>query len=434
MTKHLIILLASILLISCQENFNQDFASTDIDNFWNAYDKIIQTEDTLLQAKLLNELYLDKASDGLKDIIEVRRYTEKEFLIAINSYPKLWKSIRANTLNTKAYHKDITNEIKKLKDVYPDLKPTTIYFTMGAFRTNGTTKGKGSNVLIGSELALADDKTIIDELPEWRQPFYKEYRPLENIALLCTHEYIHTQQEELVENLLSSCLYEGVAEFISCHATGKPSNSPAIDFGKKNEAIVVKKFVEDLYLTSNLYNWIWGTNRNELKVRDLGYYVGYEISERYYNQASDKTLAIKELIELDYHNEKDVERIVDASKLFPKPIIDLYNEHQSKRPTVTHVSEFEQGSTSVDPNTKTITVNFSEVLNGRNASLDYGPLGENNYPKVLPKTRKWGSDNQSYSFEVKLEPNKKYQVVISNFRLENGTRLIPYTIEFQTTK
>lgn len=432
MKKYLTILLISVFLVSCQDKFPQEFVSSDIDNFWNAYDKITTTDDTLLQAKLLNELYLDKATDGLKDIIEVRHYSEKDFLTAINSYPKLWESIRANTLQTKEYHNDISKDLKKLKDAYPDLKPATIYFTIGAFRTNGTTKGK--NVLIGGELALADDKTIIDELPEWRQPFYKEYQPLENIALLCTHEYIHTQQKEIVEGLLPSCLYEGVAEFISCHVTGKPSNSPAIDFGKKNEDIVVNKFVEDMYMMNNNYNWRWGENRNELKVRDLGYYIGYEISERYFNQSTDKALAIKELIDLDYQNEKEFQRIVDASKLFPKPINVLHNEYESKRPTVTHVSEFENGSTSVDPNTKTLTVNFSEVLNGTNASLDYGPMGENNYPKVFHKTRKWGNDNQSYSFEMKLEPNKKYQVAFSNFRLENGIRLKPYLVEFQTSK
>ncbi len=432
MTKYLTLLFISVFLVSCQDKFPQEFVSSDIDNFWNAYDKITTTDDTLLQAKLLNELYLDNATDGLKDLKDVKNYSEKEFLTAINSYPKFWESIRANTLQTKEHYNDISKDIQKLKDAYPDLKPATIYFTIGAFRSNGTTKG--NNVLISSELALGDDKTIIDELPEWRQPFYKEYQPLENIALLCTHEYIHTQQNEIVENLLSSSLYEGVAEFISCHVTGKPSNSPAISFGKENKTMVFKKFVEDLYLTNNMYNWIWGENKNELKVRDLGYYIGYEISEQYYNQASDKALAIKELIELDYHNEKEVERIVDATKLLPLPVIELYNQHQSKRPTITHATEFKNGSTSVDPNTKTLTVNFSEVIYPYYASLDYGPLGENNYPKVFHKTRKFGSDSQSYSFEIKLEPNKKYQVVFSNFKLEDGTRLIPYMVEFQTSK
>lgn len=418
--------------MSCNTSkFSQEFESRDINNFWGAYDKIAETNDTLKQMHYLQELYLDKGSEGLKDIVEVRRYTEHEFLNVIKSYPDFWESIKDNTLNTNDYRDEISEDIEELKRAYPDLIPAKIYFTIGAFRTNGTIKGR--NILIGSELALADENTIINELPEWRQPFYKEYRPLKNLPLLCTHEYIHTQQNELVANLLSMCLYEGVAEFISCHVTGKPSNSPSINFGKENEKLVVEKFVEDLYLMSNNYNWLWGENRNELKIRDLGYFIGYEICERYYNQSSDKSKAIKELIELDYTDEKEVERIVDASKLLPNSISQLYKDYESKRPTVIKIKEFENGDMNVNSDINTITVIFSEELNGIQNGLDFGELGEEFYPKVDNQSRQWGKDNLSYTFNVDLMPNKKYQMMIgSNFRLSNGIRLKPYVIEFQT--
>ena len=434
MTKILATLIICCMIISCNEqSIHQEFESADIDNFWNAYDKINGTTDTLLQRKYLNDLYLNKGTEGLKNIIEARNYSEEEFLTAMTSYPEFWKSIKANTLNTDNYKEEISKDINQLAKVYPDLIPAKIYFTIGAFRSNGTTKGK--SILIGSELSLADDHTVAHELPEWRQSFYNEYKPLQQLSLLCTHEYIHTQQNELVVNLLSSCLYEGVAEFVSCHATGKRSNLPAIDFGKANREKIIEKFVEDLYLISNNSNWIWGQNKNELKVRDLGYYVGYEICERYYQQAADKTKAIKELIELDYTNEAEVERIVDASKFLPQPIAQLYAAYESKRPSVIKIKEFENGSMNVDPTTGSITVLFSEELNGFHNGLDFGELGKEFYPRVDNPSRKWGEDNQSYSFKVDLEPNKKYQMLIgSNFRLSNGIRLKPYLIEFQTSK
>jgi len=294
------------ILDGCNKrDFPVEFEANDIDHFWEAYDKIVDTEDSLLQKQYLRELYLDKGTAGLNDLVKARGYSEEEYLEGILAHPEFWKSIKSNTINTPDYQKEITSDIHKLKSVYPELGPAKIYFSVGAFRTNGTAVGK--NVIIGSEQALADKHTAIDEFPEARQTFYKNYRPLENLALLCTHEYIHTQQNELVHNLLSKCLYEGVAEFISCKATGKTSTSPAITYGKANEEIVVEKFVEDLYLMSNDYNWLWGVNRNELKIRDLGYYIGYEICERYYNQSDDKAKAIKELIEIDYKNESQVE-------------------------------------------------------------------------------------------------------------------------------
>lgn len=223
--------------------------------FWKAYDKILSAKDSVSQYTFLKEIYLDNATPGLKSIIEVRNYKEKDFVDMITKYPKFWRSIKPNTLKVKNRYSTINSDIKKLKKAYPDLKPATIYFTVGAFRTNGTIQG--DRILIGSELSLADRNTVIDELPDWRKPFYKTQNPIKEIALLCTHEYVHTQQKELVENLLSMCLYEGVAEFISCKVTGKKSASPAIAFGKANQKMVIDKFVSDLFTRKNNYNWLW---------------------------------------------------------------------------------------------------------------------------------------------------------------------------------
>lgn len=425
-----ILALVSIITTLCYGQ-KQAFVTTDIDNFWKAYNKITATTDSIEQYRFLNELYLDKASAGLKSLIEVRNYTDKEYIDAIRAYPQFWKSIKPNTINTKKLFPSIQSDINKLKQVYPGLKPATIYFSVGAFRTNGTIQG--NQVLIGSELALADNKTIIDELPAWRKPFYKEYNPVNNLSLLCTHEYIHTQQKPLVENLLSMTLYEGVAEFISCLATGRRSASPAIEFGKANRQLVISRFVEDLFTMSNNYNWLWGENRNELKVRDLGYYVGYEISERYYNLSKDKAKAVKELIELDYTNEQEVERIIDAVRLLPKTLEQLYQDYEKSRPVVIALTPFENGSQTVSPGLTKITVSFSEPLNGYNTGIDFGPLGEDHCPKISPN-RVWSVDGKSWTFEANLKPDLHYQILISNnFRKQNGTRLKPYLIDFKTT-
>ena len=283
-------------------------------------------------------------------------------------------------------------------------------------------------------MALADSTTIIDELPAWRQPFYKEYNPKKNIALLCTHEYVHTQQKALVENLLSMCLYEGVAEFISSKATGKQSNSPAIKFGKANHDKVIKQFVADLFLMNITYNWLWGENRNELKTRDLGYFVGYEICERYYNLSEDKKKAIKELIELDYKDEKEVERIVDITRLLPKPLEELSKDYEKERPTVVFINPFKNGSKSVKPGLCQITVTFSEPMDTNFRGFDYGPLGEGYIYKFV-RIVGWSDDRKSLTYEVELQPNKRYQFLVTNgFRNQKGIRLKPHLVEFKTRK
>lgn len=410
----------------------QVFITSDVTNFWIAFDKIQATSDSNLQYTYLQDLYINKASPGLLSLMEVRRYTNKEFIDAIHNYPEFWKSIRKNTSDCNKLIPSIETDLNKLKKLYPWLKPAPVYFSIGAFRTNGTVHN--GKVLIGCELALADSSTIIGELPEWRQPFYKEYEPKKNIALLCTHEYIHTQQKELVENLLSMCLYEGIAEFVSCKATGKKSNNPAIEYGKANEQKVRDQFIKDIFLPQNTYNWMWGQNRNELKIRDLGYYIGYEISERYYNLSKNKAKAIKELIELAYTNEKEVERIVDITNFLPLTLTKLNEEYEKQRPSVSSVMPFENGSQSVKPGITKITITFSEALNGFNSGIDFGPMGESACPKVSPE-RVWSTDKKSWTFEADLKPGKTYQILIPNtFRKENGINLKPYLIEFKTSE
>ena len=100
-TTIFITILLSLTTLSFAQKNKQVFVATDIDNFWVAYDKIRATKDSVRQNALLKELYLDKGTEGLKSIIEVRNYSEKEFLDGITKNPKFWNSIRPNTLKVK---------------------------------------------------------------------------------------------------------------------------------------------------------------------------------------------------------------------------------------------------------------------------------------------------------------------------------------------
>lgn len=419
--------------VAVGQNFKQEFISKDIENFWEAYDRITSTKDTLLQKKYLNEFYLNKGTEGLTSLIIVRNYTEKDFLENINTSPKFWNSIRENTLSVKELYYEIESDVQKLKSHYPELKPVPIYFSIGAFRTNGTVHE--NKILIGSEYSLVDDKTVVlDDLPETLHSFYKTFQPRKNIALLATHEYIHTQQKELVHNLLSYCLYEGIAEFVSCKVTEKESNSPAIKFGKANQNEIIEQFVKDLFTGDNVYNWLWGENRNHLKERDLGYYIGYEIAERYYNQSTDKRKAIKELIELDYTDNSEVERIVDKTNFLPKTLTELYTDYENQRPTLVSIKPFKNGSQKVSPETSQITFEFSEPMDECCRGFDFGNLGEEHSVKIKNVVG-WSDDKKRLTIEIhELKPDWKYQLTVSNFRNLKGYKLKTYLMELKTKK
>jgi hypothetical protein len=409
---------------------SQPIITTDIDNFWKAYDKIVTTTDTTQQLAYLQKLYIEPATPGLVNIMRARNYTPQAYITAINRYPKFWQSIRANTYKANSISANISTHIEQLRKLYPDLKPAPIYFTIGLFRTNGT--ATGGMILIGAEMALADKSVVTTELPTSLQAFYNSFTPIDDIGLLVVHEYVHTQQKEIVEELLEASLYEGVAEFISTKATGKPSYSPAIEFGKKNEATVKAKFEIDMFGVNNIYSWLWSSRPNTFNMRDLGYYIGYGICERYYNQAPDKGKAVKELIELDFSNKVELKKLVDQTKFFPNSIHSLSETYEKARPNVVGISQFKNGSQDVDPNLTKVTIQFSESMNKAYRGFEYGPLGESNVLSVR-KVIGFSEDGKSFTFEVSLKPNERYQSMVSAaFRTPGGYCLKPYLIDFKT--
>lgn len=432
MKNHLIVILTCIIVLSCKNKpqFEQEIVSTDIDNFWEAYDKIIATKDTILQHNYLNELFISKASKGQKELFEKRNYEPKEYIEAINNYPKFWTSIRENTLNTKSCNVEMIEGVAKLKEMYPEMKPATIYYTMGVFRTPGT--GFDNSVLIGCEFALGNTKADVSEFPEQLNHVKKYYEtnPIQNIQFLSVHEYVHTQQREMVENTLSLALYEGIADFIAYKVTSKEAPFPYANYGKENDEKLRNAFEEEMFNFRKMGLWMWDSN-NQFKTRDLIYYIGFKIAELNYDAAENKTNAIKEMIELNYHNEDEVEKFVNNSAYFSATIEKMFQTYQSKRPTVIAIKQFENGSQSVSPNTKEITLTFSMKMNPLIKSTGFGTLGKEYFPKV--NAINFAEDGMSVTYYVALEPNKRYQLLLENgYRTENDNLLKSYLIDFKT--
>lgn len=412
-------------------SFDEQVSIKDINNFWLAFDQIIKERDVQKQEALLKSLYINKGSVGLKKMMQVRNYTVQQYINLINTYPKFWQSVRPNTLKAASLSKELREVIVKLQSVYPSLKPAKIFFTIGAMRSGGTTQG--SNVLIGSELAMTDENTDISEfsggLKNWLQK-YITTNPIDGIVLLNAHEYVHTQQNSISDELLYQVLYEGVAEFVSVLAMGVPSETPAVDFGLKNP-LVGQTFEKEMF-SAETGQWLWGDEHKDLGMRDLGYYVGYAIAEKYYQQSSNKPLAIKTLIELDYTDYKSVNSLIDGTHYFSKPISQLKNEYLQKIPEVTSIGPFTNGQQNVDPKTNQLTIHFSKPM-AHNRNFDYGPLGESAVVRFKKEVGYFNND-QKYIFEIeKLEPNKRYQITIGpKFRSKEGVFLKPYLIDFKT--
>ncbi|WP_260263731.1 hypothetical protein [Elizabethkingia meningoseptica] len=88
-------LLIGILLISMTIKAQKVYTS-DINNFWAAYDQI--KDNPANQSVIFKQLFLDKATEGLNVFMKKKEFNEEDYLKALKKYPKFWTSIRKNTI------------------------------------------------------------------------------------------------------------------------------------------------------------------------------------------------------------------------------------------------------------------------------------------------------------------------------------------------
>ncbi|MEM9328576.1 MAG: hypothetical protein AAGA85_23115, partial [Bacteroidota bacterium] len=328
--------LCSVMACEPITNKTPHMVTSDIYLFWEAYDRVSGESDSVRQIQLFDSMYLQRGTIGLQRLMQARNYTAAEYVELINRYPRYWNSIRPNTLKVDTISRQFEQGIQKFKALYPDLRPATIYFEIGAMRTNGT--AMDSVVLIGCELAFADSRTDISEFEgatyDWLSGFFRG-NPIDQLGLLSVHEYVHTQQEPIPDYLLGQVLYEGIAEFIATVARQQPSYVPAIAFGERTPEVREQFEAEMFY--GRTHEWLWSNAPNVFGVRDLGYYIGYAIAKAYHQQAGDKLQCIKTLVELDYADRAAVYAVIDQSGFFSKSITQLALEDKEKRPVVSEV-------------------------------------------------------------------------------------------------
>jgi hypothetical protein len=427
-----IVLVASFFNCSKTPEINQEIINSDIKNFWKAYDHVLAVNDTVLQLKYVEEYFLDKATRGQQGMIRARNYTPSEYLTAMKAYPRFWNSIRNNSLHTEKFDIEIREGIEKLKEIYPDLKPATVYYTMGVFRSPGT--GFDDLALIGAEFALGDSYTVTEEFPESLN-YVKDYfqiNPRKYLDFLNIHEYIHTQQNPALDNTLSQTLFEGIPDFLASKVTGKKPPHTYYAFGLENEERLKKAFESEMFDIRKMGDWMWNKN-NQFNTRDLVYFMGARIAEAYYDKATDKELAIKEMIELDYNNESQIENFVNSSGYLSNTIENLYQISEKNRPEVVSIKQFKNGSQQVSSKTKEITLVFSKKMDIGIKSTGFGELGKDNFPKV--NGIDFAEDGLSITYKVILEPNKRYQILLENgYRTKDKLSLKPFLIDFKTSK
>jgi Predicted Zn-dependent protease (DUF2268) len=270
--------------------------TTDIHNFWNAFDKA--QKDTSRREQIFIEEYFNKSSAGLKDYFVTKIGTTAAFTKNQAGKPEFYKAIRKNTLSIDTMKGTIYQYFEKLKSIYDEASFPDIYFLVGRWNSAGTVSDNG--LLLGVDQVSKTPEIPTQELSLWEK---NNFNDLQNIPVIVMHELIHFQQQKIKEDttLLSYALIEGMADFICELVTGKNPSQRLQDYAQTRSKEIWEDFKKEMLL-DRVYNWLFnGDKETKDKPADLGYYMGYEICKSYYEQATDKKAAIKEMLSIQDH-------------------------------------------------------------------------------------------------------------------------------------
>jgi hypothetical protein len=259
---------------------NVVFHTEDITNFWKVFDSTYPK----LKPKEFQRKYIDIGSPGLKGFIQFRIESGSKLTGTVQNEIDYYQSIRESSLsieNKKERFYECFNGLQKIyaEAVFPD-----VYFVIGRKNSGGTVFDKG--LIIGAE--MFGEET----------PAFKPILNIEYVDEVITHELIHFQQHYVSDNsLLAQCIREGSADFICELISGSHSNKEVYRFGEENKEQLWKQFVVEKE-TNHWTNWLY-SSKDKSRPSDLGYWIGYKITQAYYNKATDKTLAIKEILNIN---------------------------------------------------------------------------------------------------------------------------------------
>ena len=258
---------------------------------------LIQTDDVALfyevydaanshpTAQQLQLDYLDKGSEGLHVLANVRNVTGERIADTLAKRPEIYADAKRCTLVLPRVRERLKTSMRKLAELYPEAGFPAVTIAVG----RGKPVGVGSpatGVQIGLEALCATD---------WLNPNVED-----RFVYVIAHEYVHVQQVQALADddhpsVLEGSIIEGAADFIGELTSGGVSYAYLEGLTRGREKAIETQFVADEDKT-DLSAWLY--NSTSKKPSDLGYWVGYRIVKSFYQHAANKRQAIRDIIEM----------------------------------------------------------------------------------------------------------------------------------------
>ena len=296
-----LLFISTIALAQSNAQLNRDpanvkFVTSDIGNFWQAYDLAAKETDKAKRIAIFQTEYLDKGSPGLKDFLRLRIKSAETIVNTIDRLPKFYASIRPQTLQVQRMEKRMRSAFEKFKSIYPAAVFPDVYFLIGVTSSGGTTGPSG--LLIGTEMYGKSENTPMDDLPDWLRVVLSS---VDNVPAIVAHESCHYNQRYNTapdqRHLLGKSLQEGACDTIGELISGRIINEHLKVYGRTHDADIWRDFEADMY-KPDYSKWLYNANSAKDRPADLGYYVGYMITRAYYRKAKDKRQAVHDILNI----------------------------------------------------------------------------------------------------------------------------------------
>lgn len=268
-------------------------STSDVTRFYKVYDAAGGHP----SADQLQHDYLDPGSEGLHQLARLRNVTGETIAAAIAAHPETYVKARNCMKVLPRVTPRLVAALATLRHIYPEAEFPPITIAVSRTKPVGMTDAGG--VRIGLEALCATN--------------YLNANLEDRFVHVIAHEYGHIQQGAEPENghptVLELALREGGAELVAELTSGKVANAALAPLAKGREKQIETKFVADEDKT-DLSDWFYnGTNE---KPGDLGYWVGYRITKAYYQRATDKHRALRDIFQM-----RDPKALVAKSGWYP---------------------------------------------------------------------------------------------------------------------
>lgn len=256
--------------------------------------------DTANARQYFTEMILN-GSAAMKEYYIIR-YSSVDNIVntTLKDYPRYYDYLlkRLQPKSLTVVREQTMKNMSRFHEYYPDAVFPKGYLMIGLLNSGGTLTNLG--VYIGLDIYARSEEMPDEELNDWHKSVIGT---AENLPSIMTHELMHFQQnyQDTINNnsVLSKVIGEGVCDFLVGLSVDfkdfKPIN---YDYFLENEATILGWLKEDLYNT-DLSRWMYNGNAAKDYPADLGYTVGYFICKSYFEEASDKKRAVRELLTTD---------------------------------------------------------------------------------------------------------------------------------------